>query len=88
MASNHIGISGATQIGSDARTAIDAVRHARESVAKLYGIMAEFSDDTAALAAELGVSAADAVTVRSNFLNAQTVLNGADISYLINRLGQ
>ena len=91
MPSNHISISSATTIGAGARAAIEAVRAARVAIQKYYGIMSEFGTEAqgvTALAAELGTSDADALIVRSNFLNSQTVLQGADISYLLNRLGQ
>lgn len=88
MASNHIMLATNLTIGADAMGAVNAVRSAREQVAKMYGIMSEFADDMTGLGAYLGVSANEAATVKANFLNAKTVLEGADISYLVNRLGQ
>ena len=88
MASNHISISSVTRIGAGVNGAIEEVRRARQEVSKYYGIMSEFADDLTALAAELGVTEAQASVVKANFLNAKGVLEGADINYLINRLGQ
>jgi hypothetical protein len=88
MASNHISITNTTQIGSGCNSAISGLRSALEHVRKMYAIMSEFADDTTALAGELGTTAENAAIVRSNFLNAQGVLTGADVSYLINRCGQ
>lgn len=88
MASNHIKITTTTTIGANCANAINNLRSAVEQVNKMYGIMSEFADDTTALAGELGGTAAEAATVRANFLNAKTVLTGADINYLIYRCGQ
>ena len=88
MASNHISITSTTTIGANCNNAINNLRSAVEQVRKMYSIMSEFADGTTALAAELGTTEANAVIVRANFLNAQGVLIGADVNYLINRCGQ
>ncbi len=88
MASNHIDITSSTAIGANANSSINSLRSAIDQVDKMYHIMVEFGDGLTALAAELGTTEAEATTIRGNFLNAMTVLEGPDILYLINRLGQ
>lgn len=94
MASNRIEMSrsSGTPLGADALAAIDDLRRAKASIDKVKGIMAEFSDDTNALAAQLGITgddaAAQAAIVRGQFGDVLTVLSGADVSYMLNRLGQ
>ena len=88
MASNHISITNTTTIGANVNSAINQLRSAIDQIHKMYHIMTEFADGTTELGGELGTTAENAVLVRSNFLNALTVLDGADVQYLINRCGQ
>lgn len=88
MASNHISITNTTTIGANCNSAISQTRAALESVRKMWAILNEYGDDNTSLDAVLGVPDGEGINVRANFLNAKGVLEGLDIAYFINRLGQ
>lgn len=86
MASNWINIGTTGRLAQEVRACVDHVQASVDKVRELKNMMAEFAGDWTALGAQLGVSDAEAQLVYNNFVNANTVLTGADINYFINRM--
>jgi hypothetical protein len=89
MASNVIIIGGTSSIAGQVQSCHDSLQASVNQVRSIAALMAQFNSDWVALQAQLGVaSPEDAQTIYGNFVNALSVLNGADIAYFLNRLAK
>ena len=89
MAANHITVNSALVKGAQLLNLIAQSVNLRSGVAQMYGVLVQMIDgvDYTVIATAMGITPTEAANLYNLVLNANVVLQGADMDYFVERLG-